>query len=196
MPANPFPLSAKRAIAEHNPDLDPLVVLYPHEQKAAELFALACVDPAMVAEQFAAGRGQRKWGMMLTPTFNRLFETTFGCPMTPKIRKHLENNPLWRKYVAQLRAAGSEVVKRKLERDALGAYEDYQWSRTTAKEAGDYKEVRQGAQDHLDRVGLGAKKDLGGTQNVVVVLRGRNFDAESLDRQLPAVEAEVIEVEE
>ena len=95
-------------------------------------------------------------------------------------------------YVRRKRQLAKLYIKRGLEADAPNALQDYLWSREKAKEEGDYKEVRLGAQDAFDRLGVVSKKESEQTNRIVITLRGRNFDAHDLDRELPVIQAEEI----
>jgi hypothetical protein len=74
--------------------------------------------------------------------------------------------------------------------------EDYLWSRTAAREQGDYKEVRMAAVDHLDRLNITLKKDAPQVAVQTIVLRGKNFGIDTLDDPTPAIEtAEIVQEE-
>lgn len=186
-----FPLSYKKAVAQGfvmGKD-NPLSILNPNEAAAAELFALCRADPR-TAKTMPAGP-ERKWGVLRSGAFGTAFRETFGFDINSHVRKCLELNMAWRAYVEQLRTQTRAAVMDKLKQDALAAYHDYTWSRTEARAQGDYKETRVASADHLDRIGATEKADQV-TQNVVVVLRGRNFTEDTLNRELPETTFELV----
>lgn len=188
-----FPSSRNKAepngFIGFDPEKDnPLQVLYPHEAVTAELFVLAQREPRTAATM---PPNPGKWGTLRSGVFTQRFREMFGFDLTPSDRKGLESNLAWRAYVTKLQAQTREAVMEKMRQDALAAYQDYTWSRTAAREAGDYKETRIAAGDHLDRIGATEKPTEGG-QSVLVVLRGRNFDEHSLDKQLPETTSEIV----
>ena len=168
---------------------NPLAHLHPHEVTAALLFVAASGDPRTAITMPSGKHGT--WSVLQSGTFHTRFRETFGFELQPYQRKSLEQNAAWRTYVQQLRDQTRDSVMQLLEQQSLDAFQDYTWSRKAAREAGDYKETRVAAGDHLDRIGATKKPDTQ-AQQVVVVLRGRNFDEGSLDKELPAIEAEVV----
>ena len=196
--ADKFPLSRKRA--EPNGFMgyvsgrdDPLTILHPTEALTAELFVLSQSDPKNIRSM---PRGRlKKWSGLHAMHFTDAFRERFGFDLNPGDRKGLEQNPAWRDYVEKLQTQTREAVMAKMRTDALQVYDDYTWSRTKARAEGDYKETRLAAADHLDRIGATEKPEVG-AQNIVVVLRGRNFDEKDLMRELPVTEVEVVTVKE
>jgi len=162
---------------------DPLEVLTPHEVAAAELYARLYTDPTIPRDR----QGRITWG--------GAFRETFGCDLASKTWNSLRRNKAWQLYVTQLRTQTRDTVLKKLEGGAMAALQDYIWSRQTAKAKGDYKEVRLGAQDYLDRLGATMKPTVVEERNVVVILRGANFDQHTLAKPLPMLEAEIVQEE-
>lgn len=182
----PFPLSYSRVHKEWTPETDPLDVLHPNEIRAAELYAALWLDPA-IEKRKGPAMNQLPWGTA--------FRETFGIELDSKIKKLLHSNPAWTAYVKMLKTQTRAVVMRKMEQDALGAYEDHKWARKRAKEKDDYKEARLAADAHLDRVVGAAMRPAAVQQAVVVVIKSPNFDG-NLGRLLPAVEAEIVQEDE
>lgn len=175
---NTFPLSVKRVIKDgfDKEKHDPLHFLHPHEAKAAELFALMDGQPETVSTLPGT---PRKWTTMLSGAFCTRWRETFGYEITPRIRKGLELNPAWRHYVYLLKTKPRDAVMKLLEEQGMAAARDFIEARVMAKAAADYKELRLAASDHLDRLGA-TQKPTAVQQNVVVVLKGRNYTAENL----------------
>lgn len=190
-----FPLSRSRVLRDgFDPAKDnPLAVLHPHEATVAELFVLAAGDP-MTARTMPPGKDST-YKAMRSGAFLTRFREAFGYEMSSKMRSNLEKNPAWRCYAAQLRTQTRDAVMAKLKMDALSAYQDFKWSREKARLVGDYKETRLAAGDHLDRIGATEKPEAV-AHNVVVVLKGRNFDEATLMRELPSTTVEVVTVTE
>ena len=189
---NHFPSSRTKIYQDNlgfDPEKDnPLALLYPHEALTAELFVLTQMDPRTAS---ITPNTKAKWGTLRSGTFMAAFREKFGFDLNASHRKNLEMNPAWRHYVAKLQTQTREAVMEKLRSDALAAYHDYTWSREAARKAGDYKETRVAAADHLDRIGATEKPTEGG-QQILVVLRGRNFNEDSLNKQLPESSAEIV----
>lgn len=176
---SPFPLS--RVHTKHRafqPGDDPLAILYPHEVTAAELYVLE-------GGPIKGASSQKR------PAFATRFREHFGFELSSNLWSGLRKNPAWTAYVRQMQEQTRAVVMRKLEQQALPALKDYLWSREQAREAGDYKETRIAAADHLDRIGATEKPTDGPTQ-VVVLLKGRNFEVGALERTLAPVEHEIV----
>ncbi len=192
---HPFPLSRKRVTVEgfDREKDNPLAFLHPNEALAAELFVLAAGDPATVATM-PAGK-PRKWSVLLSGAYATRCREAFGFDLMPHHRKGLQDNPAWQAYVRKLTQEPRDAVMAMLKTQSVAAAKDYLWSREAAKQAGDYKETRVAAADHLDRIGATEKPE-NVAQNIVVVLRGRNFDEGNLMRELPATEVEVVTVKE
>jgi len=190
-----YPLSGRRArITEPFKAGDnPLAILHPHEARTAELFVLVERDPA-VTITLPAG-AVKTWSVLLSGLFRERFHIMFGFDLLPKHRKSLTENPAFRAYVTQLREQPRDAAMQQLEQDALAATTDYLDARRMAKKAEDYKVLHLQAGDHLDRIGVSKKPDMQ-AQQVVVVLRGRNFTETDLDKELPAIEVETVEVVE
>ena len=107
------------------------------------------------------------------------------------------DNAAGRRYRATMRERLRAHALRKLGKQVPAVVEDYLWSRTAAKDQGDYKEVRMAAVDHLDRLGITLKREQQAVQVQTIVLRGRNFDASTLDAPTPEIEAaEIVQEEE
>lgn len=195
--ADRFPLSRKRAepngfIGYVSGRDDPLTILHPTEALTAELFVLCQSDPRQMKTM---RKPIRKWAGLHANHFVDSFREKFGFDLQASDRKGLEQNIAWRDYVEKLQTQTREAVMAKMRTDALQVYDDYTWSRTEARTQGDYKETRLAAADHLDRIGATEKPEVG-AQNVIVVLRGRNFDEQTLMRELPVTEVEVVTVKE
>lgn len=172
---------------------NPLQFLHPWEIQAAELFVMCEKDPLTLPTMPPQHVGRpKKWGVLMSGTFGTRFCEAAGFNLHTKHRKNLEGNPAWRHYVQQLKEETKNVVLQKLKTDALEAYDTYKWSREAAKGAGDYKEARLAAGDHLDRIGA-TEKPREQSQNVVVILRGRNYDETTILNE--PEEAEVLSVE-
>ena len=91
-------------------------------------------------------------------------------------------------YVQKLASMGRAVVRERLMQTAPDAVEDIIWAREKAREMEDYKETRLAAGQHLDMIGATEKAGAGTVNMVTVVLRGRNFDSDTLEKALPIVE--------
>ena len=102
-----------------------------------------------------------------------------------------------KKYRKALWMRGRKIALRALKNNTMDVVDDYLWSRTAAKDQGDYKEVRLAAVDHLDRLGVTLKKEVQQQQAQVIVIKGGgNFDVSNLDTPTPEVLAtEIIEEE-
>lgn len=187
-----FVLSSKSARTDWDGS-NPLSVLHPHEARAAEMYVLCDRDPATVPT-LPSGR-KRKWGVLLSGAFGTRFQEKFGIECTSRIRKGLEGNPAWRAYVTMLTDQTRDAILKRLEQDGLEAYEDYIGARGMAKQAGDYKALGLQAADHLDRIGATQKPSVEQHQ-IVVVLKGRNYDENTLMQELPATTVEVVTVPE
>lgn len=172
---------------------NPLAFLHPHEARAAELFVLAEGDP-ITASTMPSGPA-RTWSVLRSGTYLTRWQGLFGFEMTRRHRAALEGNPAWRAYVNQLRTKTAEAVLARLEADGLEAYTHYTEARKMALKAEDYRELGKQAGDHLDRIGA-TKKPQPPVQQAVVIIRGRNFDETTLDKQLPEPEIEVVQAEE
>lgn len=183
MPGPSFTLSYQLARHEWTEGKDPLDILYPHEVQAAQLYHDLNSNPAHQKNQFGNVRDKR--------VFATAFREHFGFELTSKIRKYLMDNPAFRAYVKSLQHQTADAIIRRLEADGLTAYQDYLESRRMAKEAGDHKELRLGASDHLDRIGATKKTDTI-QREVVVILKGQNFGEADLLKALPAISNEII----
>lgn len=190
MAGQDFPLSMNTAQKQWDGD-NPFSVLHPHEVKAAELYALVDRDPATAATLRPGPK--RKWSTMLSTAFEGRFRETFGIELTPRMRRGLEKNPAWAKYVRELQEQSREAVMQLLRSGALEAHADFVDSRKMARKAGDYKELRMAAADHLDRIGA-TEKPTNQAQMIVVTLKGRNFDEATLMKELPETTVEVVTV--
>jgi hypothetical protein len=91
------------------------------------------------------------------------------------------------KYRKALWMKGRKIALRTLTKHTTDVVDDYLWSRKQAKDQLDYKEVRLAAVDHLDRLGITLKKDAPQQQAQIIVLKGSNFDASTLDTPTPEV---------
>lgn len=101
-----------------------------------------------------------------------------------------------RRYRATLRERARATALRTLAKHTPVVVEDYLWSRTAAREQGDYKEVRMAAVDHLDRLNITLKKETAQVAVQTIVLRGKNFDVATLDEPTPEIEtAEIVQEE-
>src|SRR3990167_3159484 len=121
-------------------------------------------------------------------------ERRYGIKVTQPELKFLSTSPRFRRYLTRMVTSSREVVRERLLESAPDAVEDLIWARETAKAEGDYKETRLASGQHLDLIGA-AEKSVPGTVNVVtVVLRGRNFDADSMDKALPGIEVTEVKV--
>ena len=99
-----------------------------------------------------------------------------------------------RRYRATLRERVRTHALKRLGKQVPAVVEDYLWSRTAAKDQGDYKEVRMAAVDHLDRLGITLKREQQAVQVQTIVLRGKNFDVDTLDEPTPEIEtAEIVQ---
>lgn len=174
-----FPLSLARVKKIWDGTQNPLDLLTPSEVRAAEIWASLAFDPQ------SGKKG----------TFHARFRETFGFDLPGKTKQSMLKNPAWKAYVRQLLEETRATVMTKLETSAMKAFEDYIWSREEARKAADYKEVRLGAADHLDRIG--ATRRVAGPaagNSVTIVLKGApEVTHATIMRQLPAVEAEIEE---
>lgn len=188
-PQNPmFPLSrsTKQFLAHWDEGKDPLEFLNPGEVTAAELWVSMRMDPGS-PKNWASGYPDKR-------AFATKFREHFGFELSSAMRQGLMLNPAWRAYTKSLMSQTRDAILKRLEATGFEALQDYLKSREMAKEAGDYKELRVGAADHLDRIGATQKPEIT-KQSVVVVLQSRNFNERSLTKELPAVEAAEIVVE-
>lgn len=200
MPRTGIPWSRKAAIELFNKKVEggstnPLAFLYPHEIKMAELWAVCERDPAL-GPTLPNPKLKRTWDTLQSGLFAQHYLATFGHQITSAHRKELHHNPAWVAFARSLLESSREAILRRLEADGLDAFHDYVWARKEARLQGDYKETRVGAADHLDRIGA-TQKPQESVPNLVVVLQGRNFTADTLDKELPALSNEiVVEAEE
>lgn len=167
---------------------NPLQFLHPCEILAAEIFVGVDKDP-QTRNTYPKGK-ERKWSGLQSGAFGTRWRERMGFDLGFQHRKALEENPAWRHYVLQLKESQKEVVMARLKQDAIDAYDTYKWSRESAKAAGDYKEARLAAADHLDRIGA-TEKPREIQPNVVVILKG-SVSPETVFSE--PIEAEVIEM--
>lgn len=120
----------------------------------------------------------------------------YGIKWTPDDAWAAVDNMGGRRYRATLRERVRATALKTLSKHVPVVVDDYLWSRTAAKDQGDYKEVRMAAVDHLDRLGITMKKDVAAVQVATIVLRGKNFDVDTLDEPTPQIEAAEIIQEE
>lgn len=177
-----FPLTRAKACKVYVAGMDPLDILHPHEIRAAELFAFAWLE-----DPDSRSKPQRMQG----PGWPAAFLREFGVELTQSRRRGMELNPAWQAYVRQLKQQTRETVLAKLKATAHRAFDNFIHAQEAARTADDYKELRLAASDHLDRIGATEKPEQV-AQNVVVVLKGRTFTEDTLGRELPAIEAEVV----
>lgn len=175
-----FPLSFSRALKDWTRGQDPLDVLYPQEVEAAHLWVSQSPQEEPTAGVLRKAR-----------VFATAFREKFGFELTSKIQKSLYDNPAFRAYVKSLQHQSADAIIRRLEADGATAYQDYLDSRRMAKEAGDHKEMRLGASDHLDRIGATKKTDTV-QREIVVVLRSKNFEEHDLAKTLPPIDHEIV----
>ncbi len=167
-----FPVSYRATRKLWDGTQNPLDLLTPAEIKAAELYVAS------------TKRG-----------FGAAFKEHFGVHLRTSYKQSIFKNPVWLAYVRMLKEHAKDVVLGQLERQGLDALRDYVWAREQAKQANDYKEVRLGAQDALDRIGATRRQTTSPIGNtVVIVLKGAETHATVL-KALPAVEADIIEDE-
>lgn len=183
-----FPLTLRQVKKVWDGSQDPLDLLTPHEVKAAELYVSIAHNPKLDPGTLDTSK---------RVTFGRLFREHFGFELHPKVKASLFKNPAWLAYVQQLKERTKEAVLAKLEAGAMDAVEDYGWARKAAKADGDYKEVRQGAQDYLDRIGATRRQGIPNapTGGITIILKSNNFEHAQVLKQLPPVEAELVEEE-
>jgi hypothetical protein len=180
-----FPLTRRACKLVWDGTQDPLALLNPCEVKAAELYVSLARKPVL-----HPGTRDRNTRV----SFGRLFREHFGFDLTVQMKRALFDNPAWMAYVHSLQHAVQTTVLQRLEAGAMDAVADYLWSRQAAKTDGDYKEVRLGAADYLDRVGATKKvSDAQPPTGVTIVLKlaGEVSHAQVL-RQLPAIDADLV----
>ena len=177
--SNAFPLSYIRA-REWTKGQDPLDILTPPEVIAAQMWVSQYPD-----QEPTAGVLRR------AVPFATAFQERFGFELTSRIKKALYDNPAFRAYIKSLQHQSADAIIRRLEADGANAYQDYLESRRMAKDAGDHKELRLGAADHLDRIGATKKTDTV-QREIVVVLRSKNFEDDQLTKALPPIDHEIV----
>lgn len=121
-------------------------------------------------------------------------EKRYGIVMEPATIRDLARRSDFRTYCRLLKRFAPKVLKHRLEVEAFAAMDDYLDAREKAKVANDYKVQGQLAGDHLDRIGLNAKKEAPVVQVQTVILKSRHFDAQTLDQPTPLIEsAEIVD---
>lgn len=180
-----FPLTYAKIKKVWDGSQNPLELLNPGEIKAAELYVSIAHTPKLRPGTLDLSK---------RVSFSRLFREHFGFELDKDIKKSLFQNPAWLAYVKLLQEQTKETVLAKLEQGAMNAYTDYVWSRETAKSEGDYKEVRLGASDYLDRIGATKKAPENTAPTVTIVLKSSNFAHADVLKQLPAIEIEDAEI--
>ena len=184
-----FPLSYGRVKKVWDGSQDPLDFLTPHEQKAAELYVSIAGTPKL--NPGTLDKSKRV-------TFGRLFREHFGFDLTVEMKKSILRNPAWLAYVQHLQIKTKDTVMAKLEQGAMSALDRYQKAGELAEQASDHKEMRLWGADYLDRVGatrkVGAPPQAPG--GITIVFKGRNFTEAEVLKQLPSVEAEIVQEEE
>lgn len=113
--------------------------------------------------------------------------------LTERKMMNILRNPAAKRYARKQKEDLRALAMRRLKDSIPEVVDDYHWARQAAREAGDYREVRVGAADHLDRVGATEKPPTQVAQVAVIQLRGRNFGAENLLAPSPELIGEVIE---
>lgn len=188
MPPSRFPLTLRKVKQVWDGTQNPLDLLNPGEIKAAELYVSIAHNPK-VTPRTAGVKVARV-------SFARVFEDHFGFELHDSYSKSLFKNPAWIAYVQMLQTQTKETVLAKLEAGAMDAFHRYQKAGELAESADDHKEMRLWATDYLDRVGATRKTSQGQTpgNSVTIVLKGlADVSHAQLLKQLPAVEAEIVE---
>lgn len=182
-----FPLTLAKTKKVWDGTQDPLLLLSPQEAKAAELYVSLANGAKALPDQMGRQR----------LSFGGLFRDYFGFDLTTEVKKSLLKNPAWLAYVEQLKHHAKQVALARLDADATNAVDDYLTARDMAKDAKDYKELRLASQDALDRIGASRRvqSTQGQVGGVTIILKSRNFEHAELLKQLPPVEAEVVEPE-
>jgi len=121
----------------------------------------------------------------------------YGVQWTPQqVMDCLFDKRASRMYRQALRAKGRALALKSLQKEVPKVVEDYKWARETARAEGDYRVTHDQAVDHLDRLGVTLKREQAPVQLQAIILRGKNFDAATLDVPTPAIEAAEIIPEE
>ena len=124
----------------------------------------------------------------------RVLKSRYGLIASGEEIKKLLASSRARQYKQYLRKRMRLLALRSMTKRLPEVVEDYHWSRETAREQGDYKEVRMAAIDHLDRLGVTLKREVPAQAVQVVVLKGRNFDLSDIDKPTPLIEtAEIVQ---
>ena len=118
----------------------------------------------------------------------------YGLALSPNEVTSALDNEGGRRYRAAMKRRVRQTALTTLGKHVPVVVKDYLWAREAAKDQGDYKETRMAAVDHLDRLGITLKKEQAPVQMQTIILRGRNFDAATLDAPTPEIEtAEIVQ---
>ena len=170
-------LSAARQFTEGD---DPLTFLQPWERIAAEVYVRLGAVPELT---------HRSGDVYADAFHTQLFVDVPTLPKRPYL-KRLQANPAWRAYVGSLQHHARDHAMSTLQATAQLAVSNYLWAQESARSAGDYKETRMAAGDHLDRVGATEKPPDHVLQVANIVLRSRNFSEDALLAPGPQLEGD------
>ena len=113
--------------------------------------------------------------------------------LTERKMMNILRNPAAKRYARKQKEDLRALAMRRLKDSIPEVVDDYHWARQAAREAGDYREVRVGAADHLDRVGASEKAPTVAVQVANITLHSRNFTSENLLAESPQLEGEVVQ---
>jgi len=119
-------------------------------------------------------------------------QRTVDPRLTEKKMMTILRNPACKRYARHTKEHLRELAMKRLKDAVPEAVDDLFWARQAAKTAQDYKEVRVGAEGHLDRVGATEAPPKTVVQMANIVLQGRNYTTDNLLAPGPELEGEVV----
>ena len=112
--------------------------------------------------------------------------------ITEKKMMTILRQPACKRYARHTKEHLRDLAMKRLKDAVPEAVDDLFWAREAAKNALDYREVRVGAEGHLDRVGATEKPPTTVAQVAVIQLHGRNYTPDDLMKAGPELLGEAV----